>query len=949
MSTQETVFERIRGRLKKDESVPTSMTQRMRRCFMTGKQCIFSTQSSMLGDLGPGQARDSVFVIMPFRPNLDTFFEWSLKRYLVSFGIAEEKIRRADYFSDIGYVMCEKICRRIQEAGLIAVDLSLENSNVYYELGIAVGLGKPLFLLCDKALMDNAKEKTALWNAVGIRAEDVVGYPSVGFLDAKDNNYNLAEKAILIRLEPHKPDMRILPLLVGDSRAENPGRLDGHEDIHVSFSQAVCAAVGVAIDDIRAKAVGKTGPESYRRDPTADQLRAAVEALRSSMFSSGDITDLRSFATKLIYASDSVARFLRDNLSDTTRQLLEAWNPQDGESQRLLAALIEELNKILQGRPIYDPQRFSGVTIAQETRDCLSKNPEGEDLIRLNRLLLEDAYPFEIARNQILRETGRISDQLWTLRNTDPYPVLTQKEDRKIEYAEFHKTMLKVNSAFVCIVDLAGENPLSYFWLGYCHARNINVIPVYRAIHEGNQPPSAGPRASGKAALADIGDLLRGLVTEPQGGRQQDHILAFDIRALWNVRYNAKAPKELANTLRAVIEELLIKDVMTQERRAFWERLTRSGQIHIFTGAVHHEDLNREVVGDWDLRTVSELVQYLSSSEESVVPVLERPIYAPETIKVKLKKHDTAKSVDWTPEQDAEITKAYIALINDELRKKRNCLIVASADVNPLTEVALSHAYTKNDEEPGPCFKESDPESEERNVVIALKEAGKTNPRRRFSRNTIPGKNRESVAPDQRGFFVRGQSLLKPYSSQDKAKTEFHVLAHLLVMRNPFPAQKGQEEGMIVVLNGVSGPGTYAIAQMLTGSATGEKARDAERLLREINRLWDNDVEPNRRLRGVEAIVDVTIFPPPEPGKPSSTHESQPGNATQAEENSSKEGKSPDAEDSPALPNGTMDEVRMIVQDKFYDKRIVKDWDLVQVPPSNKEKRALIKTFPVLD
>lgn len=57
---------------------------------------------------GAGKDRDSAFVIMPFRPNLDTFYEWRLKPYLESAGFRSDRIRRADQFSNTGYVMCEK-------------------------------------------------------------------------------------------------------------------------------------------------------------------------------------------------------------------------------------------------------------------------------------------------------------------------------------------------------------------------------------------------------------------------------------------------------------------------------------------------------------------------------------------------------------------------------------------------------------------------------------------------------------------------------------------------------------------------------------------------------------------------------------------------------------------------------------------------------------------------
>ena len=59
-----------------------------------------------------------------------------------------------------------------------------------------------------------------------------------------------------------------------------------------------------------------------------------------------------------------------------------------------------ELNKLIAGgKSIYDPSKFAGVQLSGETQTLIDKNPtDDEELIDLNRMLLEDAYPGEIAR-----------------------------------------------------------------------------------------------------------------------------------------------------------------------------------------------------------------------------------------------------------------------------------------------------------------------------------------------------------------------------------------------------------------------------------------------------------------------------------------------------------------------------------------------------------------------
>src|SRR5205085_5253038 len=47
--------------------------------------------------------------------------------------------------------------------------------------------------------------------------------------------------------------------------------------------------------------------------------------------------------------------------------------------------------------PYYDPSRFKDVVISEYLQDFIKENPQSHTRVRLNRLLLEAAYPKEIA------------------------------------------------------------------------------------------------------------------------------------------------------------------------------------------------------------------------------------------------------------------------------------------------------------------------------------------------------------------------------------------------------------------------------------------------------------------------------------------------------------------------------------------------------------------------
>ena len=66
------------------------------------------------------------------------------------------------------------------------------------------------------------------------------------------------------------------------------------------------------------------------------------------------------------------------------------------KKQEQLAAEIAELSKT---GPLYEPERFKQVQLSEYLTDFIKENPQSWTRIRLNRLLLEAAYPKEIARS----------------------------------------------------------------------------------------------------------------------------------------------------------------------------------------------------------------------------------------------------------------------------------------------------------------------------------------------------------------------------------------------------------------------------------------------------------------------------------------------------------------------------------------------------------------------
>jgi hypothetical protein len=113
----------------------------------------------------------------------------------------------------------------------------------------------------------------------------------------------------------------------------------------------------------------------------------------------GDIKDFESFAKKLVEKPDAVSEFFNDKLDETIKTDLANYSAENTNAKAVRSALVKALNKIISGGPIFDGARFKGVQLSPATKELLVKNPQGLQLARLNKMLVEDAYPAELTKS----------------------------------------------------------------------------------------------------------------------------------------------------------------------------------------------------------------------------------------------------------------------------------------------------------------------------------------------------------------------------------------------------------------------------------------------------------------------------------------------------------------------------------------------------------------------
>lgn len=123
-----------------------------------------------------------------------------------------------------------------------------------------------------------------------------------------------------------------------------------------------------------------------------DAARRAAEGLPT--YAPEDLTDLPALAAKL-RSRHRLSEYLQSRFSDETRTLLAEYD--GGRDQDLKEALVNDLNEVVLGPPIYDAKVFREVRLRDETEALLAREPQGELLARLNRLLLDDAFSRELS------------------------------------------------------------------------------------------------------------------------------------------------------------------------------------------------------------------------------------------------------------------------------------------------------------------------------------------------------------------------------------------------------------------------------------------------------------------------------------------------------------------------------------------------------------------------
>ena len=165
-------------------------------------------------------------------------------------------------------------------------------------------------------------------------------------------------------------------------------------------------------------------------------LSKGVDKTVSSLFSVDELKDVGGLLDSLRDTQNPLSNYIRSQFAPDFRNELDAYDISRSPSKLLQKELVEELNHLLQGKLLPTQELFSQVALTAATQKLLAQKPQDEDIIRLNRFLLADAYPMHIAKGRIielnLTDSQRIGGHERPIRSisvVDDRRVLTASDD----------------------------------------------------------------------------------------------------------------------------------------------------------------------------------------------------------------------------------------------------------------------------------------------------------------------------------------------------------------------------------------------------------------------------------------------------------------------------------------------------------------------------------------
>jgi len=176
------------------------------------------------------------------------------------------------------------------------------------------------------------------------------------------------------------------------------------------------------------------GPRKTRSLFNGRSLKGWTQVENSeTSFSGSDIVNLAALAQTIAAKQHAVASLVNHQLDDAAQSALSAFvTSNQAEDKAVRSALTKALNETVKLPSIYDEARFEDVHLRLQTRRLLHRNPQARQLAQLNRMLLVDAFPDDLAphsagwtvKNGAMASTGTGRGVIYTEQDCSRFRLL---------------------------------------------------------------------------------------------------------------------------------------------------------------------------------------------------------------------------------------------------------------------------------------------------------------------------------------------------------------------------------------------------------------------------------------------------------------------------------------------------------------------------------------------
>jgi len=193
--------------------------------------------------------------------------------------------------------------------------------------------------------------------------------------------------------------------------------------------------------------------------PKMEELRESLEEnlSGSSLLGLDDIFDWPGYCSKLVQDANqdlpNPGKKIWSLLPKEIQSLIESSATATSLSRENKSTITNALNDVLEQRDFYQEQDYSRKALPEKAKELLARDRDelpGRDLRKLNRLLIEVAYPRKIAKTNLRGYTPFINvGEMYANVTIEfkPYPPIKTFDANKITYRMNHRKRTVVSSA----------------------------------------------------------------------------------------------------------------------------------------------------------------------------------------------------------------------------------------------------------------------------------------------------------------------------------------------------------------------------------------------------------------------------------------------------------------------------------------------------------------------